>query len=344
MATAADLQIIFKRFKYAFILGNGRLLGLLALIIGISAWATIAYWGRLGALFVFFYLFLSFANLLRFANKPSRALEIDQAMADKVHDDIKVGKASKGTVTRTGPSNRANRGKEPVGDDSSKWGTIIGNIASLLAFLGIIVYGFLAFSYEHFYQSLGIDPSDVGLTYSSVLSRASGFVAALVIAVLLFYAVPIWVFRGDPDFRSNSVENMRLWRLAKKRLAFHVLIYVVIVILVPAPLSASRLARRVKEGKAVAPYQTIVPAPLTLLYLRADPVIIEAIDGSTSSPALGRLTTCAANESCKLLYLGQANGIAVIYDAVGQESIFLPISEVGIRVKNCSDSPVDQCQ
>jgi hypothetical protein len=60
----------------------------------------------------------------------------------------------------------------------------------MLAVGAILLYGYLSIAYDRFYRGFGIDPSDVGLTYTGILARSSGFVL-ICLAIASLAAIPL---------------------------------------------------------------------------------------------------------------------------------------------------------
>jgi hypothetical protein len=66
-------------------------------------------------------------------------------------------------------------------------------IAALLALLGVILYVYLTVVYDHFYSVLHVEPSDVGLSYATTLSRSSGLIATVVAIVAGIWFLLRWI-------------------------------------------------------------------------------------------------------------------------------------------------------
>jgi hypothetical protein len=65
-------------------------------------------------------------------------------------------------------------------------------LASLLALVGILIYGMLSISYDAFYRPLGVDPDDIGLNYGKVLGQSTGIVVFLASAAAAFSGI-LWL-------------------------------------------------------------------------------------------------------------------------------------------------------
>jgi hypothetical protein len=203
-------------------------------------------------------------------------------------------------------------------------GQILGILAPLLLAAGIVIYGILGLGYDQFYGRLGIDPAAVGLNYGTVLSHATGFVAVVLISVSAGVVVLIsgWRRRG----RSNSS-----WMALG-------LILSLFLLYVPYLFIVSRnSADAVANGRPVAP---IASLGLTELAVHADPVTIEATGKAGEVTAIDRLVG-----RTDLLYMGQGNGIVVLYDPSTQSALYLPSSSILMKVSNCATkrSPDPRC-
>jgi len=203
-------------------------------------------------------------------------------------------------------------------------GQILGLLAPLLLGAGIVIYGILGVGYDQFYGRLGIDPAAVGLNYGNVLSHATGFVAAALIAVAIGALVFIRSWRQMARSRPSS-------------LAIGI-ISGVLLFYVPYLFIASRSsADAVASGRPVAPLGAL---GFTELALHADPVRIEATGKVGEVTVIDRLVG-----RTDLLYMGQGNGIVVLYDPSTQSAVYLPSSSVITTVSNCSTkrSPDPRC-
>jgi uncharacterized protein DUF3892 len=89
----------------------------------------------------------------------------------------------------------------------------------------------------------------------------------------------------------------------------------------------------IKAGGAFAPeggHIFFLRLPLSPIPIAAYPASIEALGDGGSTSILGEL------EGRPLVYLGQVNGTAVLYDSIEQEALFLPLSTIALRVNECT--------
>jgi hypothetical protein len=99
------------------------------------------------------------------------------------------------------------------------WRDLIQSGTSILAVSGILMYAILSIAYGRFYGSLGVNPSDVGLSYLNTLASSVGAILALllvlivasflcfVLAVAALLIGYLYRFRFDKDFRRRILSG-----------------------------------------------------------------------------------------------------------------------------------------
>jgi hypothetical protein len=290
-------------------------------VIGFSI-LTLSYWGWLGAVWLALCVAFFFARVVMIVLK-----EAPNPLPTTGSVGRAPASASRPHQKRVQPIQKVDQADVP-----RFWQLFIHNFVPVLSFIGILLYGVLAFSYERFYEALGLDPQDVGLTYMTTLMRSSGFIIEILFATGLFLFLPTWVTRKES--RTTNSANIRQGYRALANLFF---LYVLLVILMPLPIWANRSANALKSGKPVRPIQYIVPVTMTVLYIRADPVTVRSAVRPNESPAIDGLQTCTtAAQPCRLFYLGRNDQMAVIYDATSQRSIHVPLTMVLLERDNCA--------
>lgn len=229
------------------------------------------------------------------------------------------------------------RNREPRRRKGSAAIAAIDQLAPALAIIAAAWYAVLTFSYDQFYRRLTVSLSDVGLGYASILANSVGtaFAVVVIAAVLsvpvIVGMVLVWLLRGREVSWRTTRPYIRRWLVSLGIACFLIAIFVL-----PA-VSSTRYAR-VKEGKAVLPPRLPV-ADFTLLPIHADPVTLEPA-AKDSAPSI------MAMAKGSFLYLGQANGAVVLYDSNRQQVIYVPASDVVLRVTNChvqSESVKEVC-
>jgi hypothetical protein len=144
-------------------------------------------------------------------------------------------------------------------------------IAALLALLGVILYVYLTVVYDRFYSALHVEPSDVGLSYATTLSRSSGLIATVVIIVAGTWLLLRWI-RGSLRGIVLDLELPPLNAVAALALMAGVVLFWAFAPLLTYPIAeptreASLAAKAVLAGKPVAPVRL---GPITLMDLRAE--------------------------------------------------------------------------
>jgi hypothetical protein len=78
----------------------------------------------------------------------------------------------------------------------------IDDIAKIVAFVSVLLYGILFIGYRTYYEFLNISPEDVGVTSTFVLVRSPGFIALFLTtnwALTMFLIIPIWSYARSDD-------------------------------------------------------------------------------------------------------------------------------------------------
>jgi hypothetical protein len=214
-----------------------------------------------------------------------------------------------------------------------------------LTLFGIALYVIVHFSYSIFYGRFGVSPTEVGLTYLEILTRsAPPLVALLAICVAAVAVGRRWLLGGRPA--------------AWDRSPLLTVTVVVLVVLAAGAVRANQLAGLVQAGSPIRPrafgeiidirveYVTVTAGqdataadPATDDLAAATPAIVPPDPATGFQPGLD-LTNPEADVAVRsgstlevakrrsLLYLGQANGVAVLYDAVQRQTIRVPAAEV----------------
>ena len=205
---------------------------------------------------------------------------------------------------------------------------VLGNVPGVLLVGAALMYGYLSICYDRFYGSLGVDPNDVGLSYTGTLARSSGFVA-IYLVVLYLLLTPILGSIAEWRARRSRFDSAVLFLIASAML-FGVMILL--------PVVAKESAEDVMRGEGVAPIYPLTTSLPPILAIRADPAIVEPAGMPEEVRAAKQL------RDRKLLYLGQANSTVVLYDSDANQAIYVPASSIILRVTNCDVKPLpDRC-
>jgi len=201
-------------------------------------------------------------------------------------------------------------------------------IAALLALLGVILYVYLTVVYDHFYSVLHVEPSDVGLSYATTLSRSSGLIATVVAIVAGALFLLRWI-RGSLRGIGMALDLPSF--AAVPTLA---LVAGVVLLWAGAPLLAYPITEPTREAsvaaKAVLAGQPVAPVrlgPIALMDLRAEAATVIPKGKPGDSPAVRDLA-----KRRNLLYLGQADGTVVLFDPTAHQALRLPTDAALLRL------------
>jgi hypothetical protein len=238
------------------------------------------------------------------------------------------------------------------------WSVIIETLSRIgtgqLAVAGIIWYAFLSVTYNQFYEPLGINPSDVGLNYASVLANSVGaaliVVVPVILMILVFTLVALilpWLFllllrvshrlrwrRINPGsyyegLRYRTVRRELFTRLFGILLAIMAILTSAIIVY-QIPVRAGNEADLVRGGEAVGPLH-FYNSPFPVLGIHADPVV--SIRPATTNKT-GESSAVETLQPGRLLYMGQANGMVVFYDSISKQAIYVPASSIVLTVRS----------
>ncbi len=218
------------------------------------------------------------------------------------------------------------------------WQDLLGSLGPGLAITGALLYGALTVAYARFYGELGVNPSDVGLGYATTLSNSIGALLLFPLLALYLFGIAYVLERWDRWYSSESRSTLEKEPPSRSHVR---LVIQLAAVLVPATMllvsQAGDRASQVEQGYPVHPNRV---GPVTVLAVRADPVVIEESGKPEDEPSIGKL------KKRPLLYLGQANGVAVLYDTAAQQAVYLPQSTVLLKVGNCATkrSPDPACK
>jgi hypothetical protein len=181
------------------------------------------------------------------------------------------------------------------------WRDALGHLPAILLTAGLFMYAYLSVCYDRFYGRLGVDPNDVGLSYTGTLARSSGFVIVyVVLAVSMLQYV----------FQFALITRPRQLQLSSRRARVALILSgaTMILVLVWPFFASGDAAEHVQAGNPVAPLQLpTVPdwpfplPPLPVLAIHADPATVEPVGKPADSPSVTRLRYPATSAVRKLL-------------------------------------------
>jgi hypothetical protein len=198
--------------------------------------------------------------------------------------------------------------------DAGAWVT---SESSRLAAAGIIWFSVLTLTYEQFYGSLGVSATDLGLSYTNLLASSVGTALAVLVATILYTSLALGL--GTIFLRPLHPRLRRAFSGPGLYTTIPLLLIVIAVAIsfVFLPYTALKDSRAVRLGGRVRPAR-IAPLPISILSVRADPVIVRR-SGLDPPPWIRDL-----ERTGKLVYLGQANGTLILYDVERQRSVAVP--------------------
>src|SRR6266508_5087696 len=210
---------------------------------------------------------------------------------------------------------------------------ILAIMAVSLAVTALLVCGLLSFAYERFYQALGVNPADIGLTFGVAVSRSVGFTVAFAVAVTLvavavrlILAAPLRRLRARAGwtrtFHSTDFALVLGCYVALGLLA----IFAAVAVISPVASYTARAADAARSGNAVRPLQLY---GLPLLAMQAEPATVQPTSKARTLPGIWDLN------ARPVLYLGQAGGVGVLYDADRGRVVYTPMDLVVLHVRNC---------
>jgi hypothetical protein len=219
------------------------------------------------------------------------------------------------------------------------WREILTIMAVSLVIAAVLVYGLLNLAYEHFYGALQVRPGDIGLTVGAMLSRSAGFIVVLAIAGTLV-TVAVRVLLAGPRRRLHA--HIGRTRSFHSR-DFAVLLGCAVTVALLAVYTAAAISSSaasytaeatatVRSGEPVRPLQLY---GLPLLAIQADSAVVLPTSKARTLPGIWDL------HDRPVLYLGQTNGIAVLYDP-GRGGhgrvVYVPMSLIVMHISDCAGS------
>ena len=192
---------------------------------------------------------------------------------------------------------------------------LTGNPVIMVSLIGASAFFVSRLAQTSFYGEFGLEPQDVGLSYTETLSRAA---AGLIVALLVFVAITLvwWLYLRYVAARPrNAREQRRLVRGA----AF-VFASMLLILVYALPSGYVQLAEDVKDGNALRGITwRFLENPLGL---RVERVHVSWIDDMEPAYDFG---------SDEVMYLGRASGVAAFFDPRTQRTVRVPDSAIVIE-------------
>jgi hypothetical protein len=251
----------------------------------------------------------------RLANSPTEASKSNQASTTR------EGGQGPGPVDRRHGRQRA----------LVAW--VGANPLPAVTLLGVVLYGVLRLSYLFFYLRLRTNPEEVGYGYTQILAQsATGglLLVALVFFALLLSAGCLWGVKlvvrklRRRDRRPNAALPVN--RHAIQASLLRALAASLAIVIVGLPMIAWWQGGLAQRGQVVRNLYFVGVPYLPVLAVQAVPAQVSWIDPASNQQLdLG-------SRNC-LMYLGEADGIAVFYDVSSHESLRLPASDLVISFR-----------
>jgi hypothetical protein len=220
---------------------------------------------------------------------------------------------------------------------------ILAIMAVSFAVTALLVCGLLSFVYERFYQALGVNPADVGLTFGVAVSRSISFIVTLTVGVMLVAVVARLILAGPLQrlrahagwagtFHSTDFALVLGCYVALGLLA----IFAAASVISPVTSYTAKAANAARSGNAVRPLQLY---GLPLLAMQAEPASVRPTNKARTLPGIWDLN------GRPVLYLGQHGGVGVLYDANRGRVVYTPMDLVVLHVSNCAGpAPPTACR
>jgi hypothetical protein len=216
------------------------------------------------------------------------------------------------------------------------WRELLTIMAVSLVIAAVLVYGLLSLAYERFYEAIRVRPGDVGLTFGAILSRSAGFIVVLAIAGTLV-AVAVRLLVAGPRRRLRThLDRTRSFHSRDTAILLGCYVTVALLAVYTAAAISSSAASytgkatdTVRSGHPVRPLQLY---GLPLLAIQADSAVVWPTSKARTLPGIWDL------HDRPVLYLGQTNGIAVLYDPGHGRVVYAPMSLIVMHVSDCAGS------
>lgn len=212
--------------------------------------------------------------------------------------------------------------------------------------IGVLMYAILRFAYWSFYNRFGVTPEEVGLGYVEILTRSA--------PVLVLGMTVAAGFNALLARRFFRMDTRHVWRVVGVTV-----VLLLAAVLIAGTLRAQVLAGFVESGIPVHPRLAVELVAVQVDYVTLEPHqqatgqeqqglppdvgAAPAGDGTgAAGPAAGPVRTVqqaassnqggseSIEQRTSLLYFGQSNQIAVLYDHVNQQVIRVPMTDVTI--------------
>jgi hypothetical protein len=184
------------------------------------------------------------------------------------------------------------------------------NLVVVLSWIGALAYLVARSAQTSFYSKFGVEPDEVGLGYAATLSRAANLllVLSLVAGIVLTVAAVVRPARAPRGRRLRAP-------------TVGVALVALVLFAVWMRVAYTSDAHRVKRGRSLRPPGLSTPGRVVTnpLGLRVEPVRVTWLGGSAGGYEFGH---------ADVMYLGRADGIAVLFDPARRRTVRVPAGDV----------------
>jgi hypothetical protein len=195
----------------------------------------------------------------------------------------------------------------------------LATITGVLALAGALWYGLQSLVAAWVYAPIGVHPRDIGLGSAALLSQATIGLIALLLSLLIIMLIValIWAVRSAEKKYKGATDSFAAFD-AVLEVGITLFVWAVVWVFI-APLVLFLLADHAREsiqdGKRPSTFGFPTAWPAEVAFPQSI-----APDGPT-------LPFC-------VLYLGQAEGTAVLYDAAQKRTLRIPASSIGLNIEH----------
>jgi hypothetical protein len=230
-----------------------------------------------------------------------------------------------------GGSSAAPPARQDDADGLLDW--ILQYAVPLAGVAGAVLYGVLRLAYVFFYLRVRATPEEVGYGYAQILAaELIGAVELVVFATVLLFVPALLTGRLIDLVRHRRGRPAATGAGRVQRLAARCTLVAVAVVLVGLPIVGWLEGAEAAKGYTVRNVYLAHTIQLPVLAVQAVPAQVEWTgDQAGNGVRLG-------SRRC-LLYLGQADSIAVFFDVYSRESLRLPAGAIVVSLQNTAAVP-----
>jgi hypothetical protein len=204
----------------------------------------------------------------------------------------------------------------PDGRAASPLSNFLGHLPAIVAALGLVLYVPTYLAYEDFYGALGVAPDEVGLGYATILSREITWLVYASLTIVAFVA--LIVFCAILAFRPALLE--RRWPQHTLTASGPLRRAAALLAVTALAIALSITGYQLLSVPTISGGSPVRPDSDSFFKARATVAEITWID---KAPPGGTVPN-------RMLFLGQANGVAVFWDPVSERAVRLPSGSIAV--------------